>query len=254
MGLFGKSERATSMAGHGIPALRSGLQLTSALDVQSSLRSLDRALLGFRPAKYRYLPSLVPPGWEWRGQDIPAPTTVVSFYDRADHPVLAAFWPMAQGTVIGLFRLGSSEGRVDDLPASIVSDWKSQDPSLISAGLFDPGLIALAPPVLPADFLDEILTTYGFSPTPKNLAAVADLILQMFVMKASEFIGSTDRRAADIFIEEHVPRGTISLALLQAALDDLARWSFAVLPYMQDLPWRVRAIVLDGQGLSRICE
>jgi hypothetical protein len=254
MGLFSKSGRASSTAEQRVPALGSGLQLTSTLDIHPSLRSLDRALLSFRPPKYRYLPSFVHPGWEWRGKDIPTPTTVVSFDDRVDDFVLAAFWPMTQGAVIGLFRLGSSEERLHELSASILSDWKSQDPSLVSAGLFDSGMIALAPPVLPADFLDEILTTYGFSPTPKNLAALANLILQMFVMKASEFIGSKDRRAADIFINDHVPRGVISLALLQATLDDLARWNYQVLPYIQELPMRVRAIVLDGQGLAGICE
>jgi len=254
MGLFSKGGPAAQTAERRVPALGSGLHLTSALSVQSSLSVLDRALRNFRPPKYTQLPSFVYPGWEWRGQGIPAPTTAVSFNDRLGRFVLAALWPAGAGTVIGVFRLGTEEERLRELHESIVNDWRSQDPSLSPAGLFDSGLIALAPPVLPANFLDEILLTYGFSPTPNNLAALAELLSEMFVSKASDFIGTQDRVTADRFIREHRPRGVISLAFLQATLNDVAQWNSQVLPYIQELPMRCRAIILDGEGLSGICE
>jgi hypothetical protein len=76
----------------------------------------------------------------------------------------------------------------------------------------------------------------------------------MFVSNASDLIRTKDPNAADLFIKEHRPLGIVSLAVLQDTFDDLAQWNFQVLPYIQGIPMRIRAMVLEDQVLRRICE
>jgi hypothetical protein len=55
--------------------------------------------------------------------------------------------------------------------------------------------------------------------------------------------------AVDKFIDDHkdLPLGVEGLRLV---LDDLARWKTGVIPYIQDIPPRVRALIVDEGSLN----
>jgi hypothetical protein len=73
----------------------------------------------------------------------------------------------------------------------------------------------------------------------------------MFLIKAQEYIGSQDQRRAARFVEEHRPTPMNALDLPQLILDDLGAWNPGVLPYVQELPYRVRAILLQRDEAGR---
>jgi hypothetical protein len=66
----------------------------------------------------------------------------------------------------------------------------------------------------------------------------------MFLLKANQFISSQDARLASRFVDDHQLRPDNAERLLQDILDDLAAWNPQVIPYIQELPYRNRAILL----------
>jgi hypothetical protein len=116
------------------------------------------------------------------------------------------------------------------------------------------GTVALTVPVLPADYLILTLQAAGYVAAPDNLWQLERHVAQLLRAKAHEiigsrdrgFVGSRDRGFAERFVATH------ENASPQAVLDNLGSWDPAVLPYIQDLPYRVRAILLERDQNGRL--
>ncbi len=225
-------------------SLGSGRRLCSRLTLTECIANLEAILLSYRPSIYLHMPPYVFPGWQWNGSQEQSPNTVISFEDSNNDFLLAAFWPDSNGTECGLFPLGSGDERLSALP--IIGHWKQRDSSLTSIGVVPRGQITLAPPRVPDQFFDEILRTAGFPSTPRNIEKIRTKIGEMFILKAQQFIASDDPGSADRFVQSHKYAGNPSREFCQSVLDDLAAWNPNLLPYMQDLPMRCRAIVLEA--------
>lgn len=128
----------------------------------------------------------------------------------------------------------------------IIGRWKQRDPSLTSTGVIPGGQITLTPPHVPEQFFNEILKTAGFPSTPRNLEAIGIKVGEMFCAKAGQFIADNDPRSAQAFVHSHGYNGGSVQAFCQGILDDLAAWDPHLLPYLQDLPMRVRGILLQA--------
>jgi hypothetical protein len=227
-----------------VPSLGSGRRLRSKLTLKECIANLEAILLGYRPPMYSQMPPYVFPGWRWNGPQEQSPTTVIFFVDSNNDFLLAAFWADSNGTECGLFPLGGGDERLSAMP--IIGHWKQRDSSLTSIGVVPGGQITLAPPRVPDQFFDEILRTAGFPSTPRNIEKIRTKIGDMFLTKAHQFLAADDPASADRFVQSHMYGGNPSREFCQSVLDDLATWNPNLLPYMQDLPMRCRAIVLEA--------
>jgi hypothetical protein len=89
----------------------------------------------------------------------------------------------------------------------------------------------------------------GFPESVENLAAMVRMTGEMFLIKAQGFIATQDKRAAEAFVDTHaVPSPQNYSAWPQDILNDLVSWNPEVSPHIQDLPARVRAILLQTRG------
>jgi hypothetical protein len=250
MGIFGKKEKPGANGRDKVPALAFGLRLDSGLDIERSLTALERAIRRFREPAYRYLPLYFETGCRWLGQGA-APTKAVSFDDRGGKFVLAALWPNGSGSAIYLYCLGSRKERLGELSASIIADWGHEDASLTVVGPGGEGTIVLAPPMLPPTFVNEYLAVAGKEPTPQNTAEACRVFGMMFAGNGANFISQNSQAAADAFLMNHRPQGVPSLAYLQSILDGIAEVDFQLLPYIQELPIRARAIAMERVSPKR---
>lgn len=243
MGFFRRRVTSSKPSHAQVPSLGSGRRLRSGLALTECTANLEAILLSYRPPRYAHMPPYVFPGWRWNGSQEQSPKTVISFENSNDDFLLAAFWPDHSDTECGLFPLGSGDERLSPLP--IIGHWKQRDPSLTSIGVVPGGQITLAPPRVPDQFFDEILRTAGFPSTPHNIEAIGTKTGEMFLVKAHQFISLHDPQSADRFIQSHKYNGGPLREFCQSVLDGLAAWNPDVLPYLQDLPMRCRAIVLE---------
>lgn len=78
--------------------------------------------------------------------------------------------------------------------------------------------------------------------TAKNFSIAYDQVVVGFKIKAYQFISSQDERAASRFVDQHAASSP------QEILDALAAWNPDVVPYMQDLPYRVQGVMLQALG------
>lgn len=229
-------------------ALSSGRRLRSGLALDDCLSVLANVVQSYHPAKSAYRLPYVVPGWQWNGApgyEHP-PVKVVTCSDTDDYPLSIAFWAGPSGafrTEMGLFPLGSRDERLAAMP--FVGHWKQHDPSLNSAGVFPQGLIALTPPPIPDNYVEEILSAAGCSLTPSNIEALSRDLGYMYLIKAWEFIKSKDARAADIFVDRHGYSGDPMVQQIRGVLSDLVTWNHQLLAYIQDLPMTIRAFVLE---------
>ena len=106
-----------------------------------------------------------------------------------------------------------------------------------------------AAPRIAESYYSEILTTAGFPLTADNLAATRQMVGEMLLVKAWQFISSQNQHQADTFMRNHTQTGLATVASNQKILDDLVAWDRDVAPYIDDLPTRVRRILLEsGKG------
>lgn len=224
--------------------LDSGRRLCSTRTLTDCLASFEDMLLSYRLPQSSYRSAYVVPGWRWNNPQEKPPETVISFADSTDNMLFAAFWPGPSSTECGLFPLGVGNDRLSSLP--IIGHWKQRDSSLTSIGVLPGRQLSLIAPPLPEKFVGEILTTAGFPPTQANIEIIGSMISSMFLVKSQEFISSHDRRTADRFVQSHQYDGGTFEAYCQNILNDLVSWNSGVIPYIQDLPMRVRAIVLEA--------
>lgn len=242
MGLF-SPRRTREPAAAGSPPMGSGRKLRTALSLPDALGNLEALLGTYRTPKYRAMPAFHRAGYRWLASDVTEPDAVVSFSDNRDEFMLATFWAGDGATEWGLFPLGGGDDRLVELP--LIGNWKMRDRTLSSAGTLPAGMIVLAPPVITEGYLDELLHAGGAAATPRNRAELGLQLAQMLLIKAQEFISSKDPAAASRFVDRHRLAGQSPERLMQGILDDLAAAYFGTLPYIQDLPDRFAALLLE---------
>lgn len=263
MGIFTRRNTESVVTPRRVPSMGTGLRLRSQQDVSRCLEFLERMILGYRepvPSSFHsgrneHIPPYFYPGWVWNGAPAHQPVVVVSFVDRDKHFILMAFWPKGSGAEIGVFPLGGEGERHRYL--AVADEWERFDSSVTRGGLFEPGLITLSVPSLPRQFFVEILEVAGFPATENNIAQIVSRLGLMLTMDAQSFIATRDKAAADKFVSEHsVERFLVKVPPRHAEefpawiLSELVDWSADFLPYIQELPMRRRAIILDGVGLD----
>lgn len=241
MGFFSRGSGPPTRSA--VPPLGSGRRLHTALSEADCLDLLRKLLLGYRTPKYAYLPPYVYPGWTWNGEPEEAFRRAICFDDAEDDFLFTGFRPEGQGTAVGMFPLGGGDDRLNGL--SIIGHWKQRDPSLSSTGLFPSRLVTLRAPVLSPTLYERTVIDAGFPATPVNTTIVAGQFHTMFLIKAGEFIGRlAGQREVDRFIGTHP--WAPGLEATQSVLDDLVALDSSIVPYIQELPMRCRAIMLEG--------
>ncbi len=244
MGFFKRLVTPSEVGKPTMLPLSSGRRLRSDLALADCLATLEAVVRSYTQLKSVHRAAYVVPSWRWNGAPESAPNTVVSFDDTDEYPLFAAFWSSQRATECALFPLGSGDERLMQMP--IIGYWKQRDPSLTSIGLVPQGQFAVTPPRLPDQYFNDILMTAGFPASPRNVAAVGLKIAEMFAIKAWEFIKTKDPRGAEAFINNHAYHGGPVHSHCQGILDDIAAWrNGALLPYIQDLPMRCRAFLLE---------
>ena len=245
MGLFTRKQRLPETTADP-PILGPGRTVTSALDPDGCLRALDQTLLGFRVPEYAHLPTFATVSWAWTGAPALAPAIVVICADLPGDHLLVALWPDGGGSRIGLVPLGGEDQPASDLESAMLAAWRQRDPSLARmAGDLGAGLLRLVPPLLPAGYAEEIVTAAGYRPTRRNTQIITRTVRGLLLGQAQLFIDQREPRAVRRFVRRHSRRQPVNNADLQQIIDDLARSDPGLLPYLQWLPVRTRAMMLE---------
>jgi len=241
--LFGKSKKERDRPGP--PSLGSGRRLSSSGDQQEVLAALEDVIRSYRAPQYPDMPAYFDAGWTWPNEEMPAPDRAVSCTDSNDDFLLVTLRTAGTGTELGVFPLGAGDDR---LQRPIFGHWKQRDPSLTSTGTWPAHLVVLAPPPVPEDYVAELIGRRGFPASPFNVALGWTHVCQHFALKASQGVevATKSHAAAMRFIDEHgSDRPDRSLA--QRILADLALVDYGILPYIQDIPMRIRALLLHSE-------
>jgi len=243
MGFFKRSKVESSSQLASTPPMGSGRRLRSSQSIEACLGTIEALVDSYRPRQYPHLPPYDVTGFLWIG-DGPEPDAVVNFADVSGDFILAAFWSGTSDTEFGLFPLGAGDERLATM--SVIGNWKMLDRSLSSIGQVPHGQILLERPDVPDDLIQHGLRLAGYPVTPRNVQLFGDKVAELALLKAMQFIASVDQGAAERFADTH-PRGDADLTTyLQGVLDDLAAWNPGLLPYIQDIPTRVRALMLES--------
>jgi hypothetical protein len=242
MGLFTRDKNQQGGGANRTPPMPPGRRLRSDLSPEDCVEVLRQVFDGYRPRRRPDMEPLVPTGIRWAAED-GAPSVAVSGSDESDDFVLFTFAPARQGTEAGIFTLGGN--------LAVAGHWKQRDSSLVSVGSWPGGAVYLTPPPIDESLVYGTLDAASYPVTPGNASKVAQQFTMMFLVKCQEFVSSQEgARSAERFMMTHQrwqQQGSPSLAeLLQAPLRLLAEWNPGVLPYVQDLPMRIRSILLEG--------
>lgn len=236
MGLFGRKLATPKPPSGGPTAMpHAGRLLTSANNRSECVDVLERLVAAYREATYPLLPYVVPTGCTWHGVGMP-PDGVVSFFDAKGDFVLACLWDDEPGTRIGLIHL-------DGLPAvaALPGALKQLDGSLSSIGEVPPKSVHLQGPPIPDELPEDLLRQAGRRITSGNVAIVADMLRRQVLVKSYEFLQSArGEPTARRFVDLHPPSSSLSMIL-----SDLIRQQPNTAPYVQDLPLRIRALLLS---------
>ena len=238
MGFFKRQAAAHDSV---VPPVGSGWLFRSSLDVTGSLETLAGMIRGYWQPKYAAMSEHVCPGWSWNVPDETPPTTVVWFKDQSDDVVLAAFWPATPGTTVGIFPL------LPENISLIVDAWRTSDASLSPAGVVAAGKMTLTAPPITEAYLVDILDRAGLDRRPEHVRAVGLRVAEMFLIKALQFVGAQDEQAVDPFAKAHRYDGEPPAAYCQRILDDLVARNPDVVPYIQGLPMRMGALLLEDE-------
>jgi hypothetical protein len=239
-----KRQRARVAAGPGTMLLGSGWCLHSSYRPEDCAEILQKVFDSYRPRRYRDVPPLVPAGIAWTPAKA-EPAFALCGYDDSGDFLLFTFTDAREGTDASIFPLGSWRAR---LTPSVAGHWQQHDSSLSSIGTWGPGAVRLTPPPVGDVLVDETLQTAGYPLTSGNRATLAEQFTMLFLVKGQEFVGNQDgARGVHRFVESYKKRvdRTSLTGPLRSALQLLAEWEPGVLPYMQDLPLRTRAILLE---------
>jgi len=158
---------------------------------------------------------------------------------------VVALWSREDGSDVGIFAIQDTESRLISPP--LIENLQRRDESFAPAGHFEDRPMTLAAPVLPKDFSEEIVRTAGYPTSPGNIEVITLQLCEMFMVKAQEFINTSNPAASSRFVEGRVAGRPMGIALLQDILTDLGSWgNHEFLPYIQELPVRCRAILLEN--------
>ncbi|WP_199043362.1 hypothetical protein [Glycomyces salinus] len=221
-------------------ALGANRKLRTDLTADETLKLLESLIETYRPRKYPEFPHVTPASAEVRPGTRP-PDHFVEISDAADEMFFLAIWEEQSTCEMGLFALDQK----DLNQTTLIGNWKMRDGSLTSIGRFDAGTIGLRAPQIPPDYVQEILTAGGRPVTPANVAALTEHLALQFVVKAHQFVSGTPSMSAEAFADRHRP--VQSIDDIQRMLDDLATIR-SLVAYIQDVPWRLRAIILHNTG------
>ena len=239
-----KRQRLGATAGPGTMLLGSGWCLYSSCRPEECIEILQQVFDSYRPRRHRDVPPLVPAGIEWTPAKA-QPAFALCGYDDSDDFLLFTFTDAGGGTDASIFPLGSWQAR---LTPSVVGHWQHRDSSLSSIGTWGPGAVRLTPPPIGDVLVDETLQAAGHPLTPGNRAILAEQFTMLFLVKGQEFVGIREgARGAQRFVESYKKRAdrTSLTGPLRSALQLLAEWEPGMLPYVQDLPLRTRAILFE---------
>lgn len=219
--------------------------------MSNALNALNTALYVRGPAQYQHLPHLVPAGWSWAGENTgwAAPEVVYRLNDETEggHPVFVGFWPVASGCQIGVFPLGVGSDRLR-LQEPLIAEWSRLDTPFVAIGQVPADLIRLHPPGVPADIVTSTLEAAAARLTTANYSEVSSRLVHLAAVKAWDMMHrSTGAIAADAFMDR-LPRpdGRDASILMQEIFEALGRSLPSAIPYMQDFPYRIRALILRG--------
>lgn len=228
----------------GTPSAKLGLgrRIRSSKTLEDVHIDLLQVLESYGPRQYAELPRLVPSGWAWSGSATQKPTVVVSGTMQDGYPGFVSLRRTTEGTEAGIYDLAG------EMTLPLVGHWKQRDRSLASIGQVEAGLAITAPPV-PDDYIDELIERLGLPADHDNRDKASAELHKMFVLKGVTFIQKESETLADAFIADHgkAPLGVDDLRLI---LEDLCRWDERVIPYVQDIPPRVRALILETGALN----
>lgn len=249
MGIFRKDkpQQREAEVQPGTASMSSGRRLRSSLSVTECADTLQQVFGAYRARRYPELPPLVPAGTVWGAAEF-APSLVLSGVDAADNFLLITLADTGMGTEAGIFPLGTGEARLN---LSVVGHWKQRDKSLTSVGTWSPDAVRLAPPPVSDALIQSTLQAAGYPVTAANQERIAKQFTVMFLIKCQGFVETREgARGADRFADHHKKAADWNSPTgpLRSALQLLAEWNTGVLPYIQDLPPRCRAILLENVG------
>jgi hypothetical protein len=245
MGLF-RNREPLQRERPDIPRFGGGLRLHSDCDVRSCARSLSETLKVHAPTPYLHMPTLNIANVVWHGEGF-APTGAWTCSYGTDDIFVFVMWSLPRGTEVGLFPLGGSE---ESLATPLVGQWRQIDSSLSAMGRYEPRQLTLLAPRVPKQYYERILQAADRQVTAQNVALLAQQVAVMFAIKGQQFIATKDPAAASRFIDRHAWEGDISLP--EQMLRDIGELNRGLLPYIQDLPGRVRGILLERDPGGRL--
>lgn len=100
-------------------------------------------------------------------------------------------------------------------------------------------------PRVPRAYYTDMLTEAEYPCTPDNIDGLCRQVAELLLIKAQEFISSRSRAQSDAFVRAHRLSGPATPEFNQRILDDLVGWDSDVAPYIDDLPARIRRILLE---------
>lgn len=240
MGLFSRRRAADTTPQQGTdrirPSFTFGRKLRTDLSPESTIDLLEGLAGTYRNRQYPELP-LVCPATARVAPGVPTPEHFVHLRDQAGEYFFLSIWPDRS---MALFALAQND--LDQ--TTLFGHWKMRDPSLTSIGRADPGMVGLGASQVAANYVEEILAKVGYPVTAANTAALAAYLGEMFLLKAAQFIEEGLTQPADRFVASHRP--ITSVVDIQQICTDLAAIPGMRLPYIQDEPYRVRALVLKS--------
>jgi hypothetical protein len=251
MGLFTKSTPPANKSPGRAP-LASGRRLRSRLAPRECATLLEEVFGTYRSRSstmHQEMPLLAPSGVRWTAAD-GKPSRSLSGFDRDMQFLLITLGKATDGTTdAGIFTLGA-----DQVRDPVIGDWKARDQSLTLAGLWPASTAWLTRPPVKDGYIDDILAIAGYPATPSNQFRVADLLFRMMLIKCEEFIQTRQSQAAAReFTRAQKARADWSSAPvspLRALLQALAERDTDFLPYMQDVPMRMRAVALNAAAMK----
>ena len=232
--------------------LSSGRRLSANMSGPDMMSVIAEVMDAQRPRSYPTLPHLVQAGSSWLGDPSAQPNAVACGIEVPGDgsPIFISFRSTTSGCEVGLFPLGAGDERLN-LP--LVGLIKQRVPSLSSVGLFPAGTLAITRPTIRPDTLETTLTAAGRQYNASNEALIAEVFINMVKTKVLQFIEalSGPHAASELARSWTSSAGEdSSIAGAQKVLDAGAVQCPAMIPYIQDLPLRVRAVMLTSVNES----
>jgi hypothetical protein len=224
-----------------------GRRLSSSASLEESAGALAHVLAEVSPAPYEAMAELYESRIRWVGEHSP-PARGWSFNVAQQDQFVLCGWHDGTGSVFGLYEVGSTEPTTNP----IVGLWQQRDAGLTSTGALAGGEVGLWSPLADEAYLADLVESGGFTASPENVLRMAHQVTEMFLIKSMQFIG-LGSPAASSFADRFVQ---VRVETPQRVLDALLEWDQDVAPYAQDLPQRVRGLLLepgeDGPSTAHI--